>query len=78
MTGPEHYETAQRLLEQAYAEECDSAYHRHLISAATVHATLALTAATALNPGGYPAGDNFVGAAINDGHMWMAVAGASA
>lgn len=45
MTGPEHYQHAEQLLDAAYAEECDSAYHRHLIGAATVHATLAVAAA---------------------------------
>lgn len=47
MTGPEHYRRAERLLEQAYTEDCDSPYHRHLLSTAHVHATLALVAACA-------------------------------
>lgn len=74
-SGPEHYETAERLLEQAYSENCDTAYHRHLIGAATVHAVLALTAATALTPGNAPQHD---ADAIANGELWAEVAGVSA
>ena len=44
MTGPDHYREAERLLAEArYPEE-----HAGLLAEAQVHATLALTAATAL------------------------------
>jgi hypothetical protein len=54
MTGPEHYQQAQRLARQAL----DSGYldeptrHRYAL-VAQVHATLALAAATVIQPSGY-------------------------
>jgi hypothetical protein len=49
MTGPEHYQEAERLLEEAEgpADHGVSALHAH-IGLAQAHATLALAAATAM------------------------------
>jgi hypothetical protein len=49
MTGPEHYREAEKLLDEANAEPAGSEMERYQLDAAQVHATLALTAATALN-----------------------------
>lgn len=46
MTGPEHYAEAERLLEQVASTPADDGT-RDVLAAAQVHATLALTAATA-------------------------------
>jgi hypothetical protein len=58
MTGPEHYAEAERLLTEAAGLQVDyeDASALPLLTRAQVHATLALTAATALNP----AGEDFV------------------
>jgi hypothetical protein len=48
MTGPEHYREAERLLFQSQAIGQDGAGQAIVISAAQVHATLAVAAATAL------------------------------
>ena len=50
MTGPEHYQQAEALLEEASdpADHGVSAVHAH-IARAQAHATLALAAATALH-----------------------------
>jgi hypothetical protein len=51
MTGPEHYREAERLLAAGeYDESGDEALHARDVAAAQVHATLALAAATALDP----------------------------
>ena len=51
MTGPEHYQEAQRLIEMASENQTDVdapyAYEHYLLSKAQAHATLALAAATA-------------------------------
>ena len=51
MTGPEHYRRAQELAEMAGEDPTDPdapyAHEAYLLAAAQVHATLALTAATA-------------------------------
>lgn len=46
MTGPEHYEAAQRLLDEAPKQD-DPELERSYLAYAQVHATLAHTAATA-------------------------------
>lgn len=48
MTGPEHYLRAERLIRQGL-DESDPVLMANLLAAAQVHATLALTAATADN-----------------------------
>lgn len=48
MTGPEHYRRAEQLAEQAHV--VDPEYAAYLVAKAQVHATLALTAATAMMP----------------------------
>jgi hypothetical protein len=54
MTGPEHYSEAERLLTEAAAIEVsdDDPASLPYVARAQVHATLALAAATALNPTG--------------------------
>ena len=57
-TGPEHYQLAEASLDVAGRAEPDSAQERYSVSAAQVHATLALAAATALSRfGEFPAQD---------------------
>jgi hypothetical protein len=55
MTGPEHYREAERLLtEQVFRDRTGGTTTRSFeetVAAAQVHATLALAAATAINPG---------------------------
>jgi len=48
MTGPEHYREAEVLLADANPPDEESRWDMALLAAAQVHATLALTAATAL------------------------------
>lgn len=48
MTGPEHYREAERLLERATAKATEPRAFAEMVSAARVHAALALAAATAL------------------------------
>jgi hypothetical protein len=50
MTGPEHYREAERLLTEAATEGAEGTYfvRPESLAAAQVHATLALTAATAM------------------------------
>jgi len=48
MTGPEHFKVTEGLLSQATEVEPDSDVERYCLTAAKVHATLALAAATAL------------------------------
>lgn len=55
MTGPEHYQEAERRLAALADPECD--YDPAAISLAQVHATLALAAATALNASRMPSLD---------------------
>jgi hypothetical protein len=79
MTGAEHYQAAERLLSRAlHVKSLDDrspmnpAEAAHCLAAAQVHATLALSAATALNvPGGEDAGMY-----IPDVEEWEAVASA--
>lgn len=52
MTGPEHYKRAEELLAAVETDDVGTPYVRNeqwTITAAQVHATLALAAATALN-----------------------------
>lgn len=49
MTGPEHYTEAERLLR--WAEDVEPERAASAVAAAQAHATLALTAATALGDG---------------------------
>jgi hypothetical protein len=55
MTGPEHYRAAEQALHAASACERDygGAEERYHLARAQVHATLALTAATVIQPSGY-------------------------
>jgi hypothetical protein len=65
MTGPEHYAEAERLLAVADSDNAGAGYGQEwtpTLSAAQVHATLALAAATA------------VGTAGPDRHAWADVA----
>lgn len=62
MTGPEHYERAERLL--AEVRELDLDDVAETIAIAQVHATLALAAATALN-------DANGGMAISEHRAWV-------
>jgi hypothetical protein len=48
MTGPEHYREAERRLLMAWEDDRDPENVGHLVAEAQVHATLALTAATAM------------------------------
>lgn len=54
MTGPEHYREAERLINEAAVEGAEGTrfVRPENLAAAQVHATLALTAATALPNGG--------------------------
>lgn len=56
MTGPEHYRQAEDLLAFTRDAERGTPHEASLFAEAQVHATLALTAATALNP----AGEDFI------------------
>ncbi len=60
MTGPEHYQAAERLLAGVTLDATHPdgspvirADEPETIAAAQVHATLALAAATAIHPGGF-------------------------
>jgi hypothetical protein len=69
MTGPEHYAEAERLLALADRHSTGATYRQEwglTLSAAHVHATLALAAATA------------VGTAGPDGHAWAEAAATKA
>jgi hypothetical protein len=76
MTGPEHYQEAERLVSTAGADALDDDFTREEwlafrtadLAAAQVHATLALAAATALAPAGYS----------QDKTAWREVAGGAA
>ena len=63
MTGPEHYQAAERLLRiltkptEHGGTVIDAAMNPNVPAAAQVHATLALAAATALDPSGRVASD---------------------
>jgi hypothetical protein len=65
-TGPWHYEEAERLLELAEHGADRKIDPHRAIRAASVHATLALAAATALQA---PGGDN-AGMVIADASEW--------
>jgi hypothetical protein len=47
VNGPEHYREAERRLRMAWEEDSTPERSAHLVAEAQVHATLALTAATA-------------------------------
>jgi hypothetical protein len=51
MTGPEHYQQAERLLAISFQTRPEDEDQPRLVWTANVHATLALAAATALHPG---------------------------
>ena len=74
MTGAEHYRESERLLEQAEIDSRDPmrkyAEDANVIAAAQVHATLALTAATA-----YPAVVAYTGGEGDDALQWSRVTG---
>lgn len=54
MTGPEHYRAAEeylyRLAERVAEGDCETAVAQYNLAKAQVHATLAVAAATALQP----------------------------
>ena len=60
MTGPEHYQEAERLLAEAAGNSASMGQLAAVTAAAKVHATLALAAATALQhrAGGLPTFDS--------------------
>jgi len=68
MTGPEHYQEAERLIEDALSLNDEGADMSPHIAVAQVHATLALAAATALSDpdGGMP---------VPDWRVWMGACG---
>lgn len=69
MTGPEHYQYAQQLLENAGDEEgFGSDAERFYLAKAQVHATLALAAATAVTATAQGQ------MSVNDGDAWERVA----
>jgi hypothetical protein len=73
MTGPEHYQCAERLLDEYYRLK---AHDEGLLHRAHVHATLALAAATAL--GATPHGATHEGYSAMrhyDCEAWKVVAG---
>jgi hypothetical protein len=53
MTGPEHYREAEKALDGAAKAEFGSSSERYQLARAQVHATLALAAATAIQPATY-------------------------
>lgn len=67
MTGPEHYQHAEMLLDLASEDETGSDEERFHLAKAQAHATLALAAATALN-------DNESGMGSRDWAAWNAAA----
>jgi len=81
MTGPEHYQHAEELLDLASDDEVGDPVEAYRLAAAQVHATLALAAATALNSGGgdgLPADDYdawYTAAAVNGAEKLKAVQG---
>lgn len=56
MTGPEHYREAEKFLKFASGYEAGSASATDAVAEAQVHATLALAAATAMQPSRYAVG----------------------
>lgn len=70
-TGPEHYDQAEKLLEESATALHPSDADR-IIAEAQVHATLALAAATALNDHSHAEG----GMRIEDYDAWHQVASA--
>lgn len=66
MNGPEHYEKAEELLKKAHGSHLPE--YEAYVSRAQVHATLALAAATAMQPSGYGYGQP-------EFKAWDAVAG---
>jgi hypothetical protein len=68
VTGPEHYQEAERLLAVCAGDQRGSSLDAVCTAAAQVHATLALAAATALAPAMVP------GTAVYDWHAWRKVA----
>jgi hypothetical protein len=79
MTGPENYLEAERLVESAlaYADDGESGKAAVRMAAAQVHATLALAAATALQPASYALPRSHA-AHRNEQLAWVAVAAATA
>jgi hypothetical protein len=77
MTGPQHYQEAERLADQAnhytYGDGADPVTGAALAAEAQVHATLALAAATAMGLPDLPSGDwddwSFVASAGHAGRI---------
>jgi len=78
MTGPEHYTAAEELMTDAEQIAEQGGDIGHLLTAAQVHATLALAAATAQGAlvGSTPEG--LEGMSERDMHAWNDVAGTTA
>lgn len=77
MTGPEHYQEAERLLATAYdgnitSYEGENPEASRSIAEAQAHATLALAAATALSS---PVEDDLAGLTVEEYDAWFAAAG---
>lgn len=68
MTGPEHYEAAELLLDLASEDELGSDSERFHVAKAQAHATLALAAASANR-----AVVDYAGNESGDGRGWAAV-----
>lgn len=49
MTGPEHYQAAEKLLKRLSGQDPGSPWYHGITAAAQVHATLAVAAATAMS-----------------------------
>lgn len=73
MTGPEHYREAERKLEHALNAEGRPGVRVECYQVATVHALLALAAASALNTPVDAHGEG--GMLPEDANAWYAVAG---
>lgn len=72
MTGPEHYREAERRLLMAWEEDRQPGDVAHLVAEAQVHATLALTAATAMQAG---VDGTEPGMGSGEFHEWYVAAG---
>ncbi|MDH6610243.1 hypothetical protein M2164_005878 [Streptomyces sp. SAI-208] len=74
MTGPEHYQEAERLLAESAVDGAEGTYfvRPENLAAAQAHATLALAAATALSA---PVEDDLAGFTVEDRDAWFKAAG---
>jgi hypothetical protein len=75
MTGPEHYTAAESLLAEAAHVAEQGGDMGEMLTAAQVHATLALAAATAQGALVGCTPDGLEGMSVRDMHAWNDVAG---